>query len=263
MKVDARRIWWIGVFLLIFCSGCFKRVVPPQEKAISEPLVTGPEKVEAVTEAKTIPGENILWVEPPRIPSTPVESPVSRVNLGFEDLEKMTIEHEIKPGETLSEIAQQYDTAMGLLVRLNHVADPNKIRVGKKIKVLQGPFRMLIHKKKKTLSVFLKDLHIKTYDVAVGKSDSTPEGTFSIVDKMVEPVWTDPYTRLQIKAGDPRYPLGTRWLQFAEYGYGIHGTNDPSSIKTEASFGCIRMLNADVEEVYDMVSIGSEVVVEL
>src|SRR5574341_608156 len=151
----------------------------------------------------------------------------------------MSVEHEIQPGETLSGIAAKYDVGIGLVIRLNQIEDPNRIRAGRKIKVVQGPFRIEIHKSEKSLSLFLKDQHFKTYDVAVGKLNSTPEGEFTVKEKMVKPIWTDPYEGVLIKPEDPRYPLGTRWILFAEYGYGIHGTNDPASIKTEASFDFI------------------------
>ncbi|MBI1871180.1 MAG: L,D-transpeptidase family protein [Chlamydiae bacterium] len=192
---------------------------------------------------------------------TPKIEKAEVVNLSFEDLEKRAFEQVIQKGESLSQIAAQHHVALGLLVRLNHMDNPNQIRMGKKLKVIEGPFRIVVNKKEKTLSLFLKSEHIKTYDIAIGKSDSTPEGAFTIMNKMVKPIWTDPYLRIKINSGDPRYPLGTRWMQFAEYGYGIHGTNDPASIKQEASLGCIRMLNTDVEELYDSVSIGSEVLI--
>lgn len=190
-----------------------------------------------------------------------VEPSVSSTALSFEDIEKMAFEYEVQSGETLSEIASKYDVGVGLLQRLNHIENPHLLRVGKKLKVIQGPFRIVVHKKDKTLTLFLKDQYVKAYPVATGREDSTPEGDFKIMNKMIRPTWTDPYSRAQIKADDPRYPLGTRWMQFAPYGYGIHGTHDPSSIGEDASFGCIRMVTQDAEELYDRVSIGSQVLV--
>ncbi len=183
----------------------------------------------------------------------------SSSHLSFEDLEKMAIEHVVVSGETLSGIAEKYHVGTGLLKRLNKIENVNQIRIGKRLKVIEGPFSIVVHKADKVLTVSLKDQTIKNYDVAIGKNNSTPEGEFTILNKMVEPIWTDPYSGVLVDSKDPRYPLGTRWMQFAPYGYGIHGTNDPSSIKSEASFGCIRMLNPDVEELYDWVTIGSKV----
>ncbi|MCQ2560053.1 MAG: L,D-transpeptidase, partial [Clostridia bacterium] len=65
--------------------------------------------------------------------------------------------------------------------------------------------------------------------------------------------------------GDPNNPLGPRWLGI-EYGggylYGIHGTNDPSSIGTNASAGCVRMNNSDVIGLYDIIPYGTQVVIQ-
>ncbi len=236
----------ILVFLFILCcfvgAGCQKRGLGP---SVTPPPV---DNTGSAASRENSPH------------SDSIQSPiVSLPNLSFEDLEKRAMEHVVLSGETLSEIAEKYHVGTGLLKRLNNIENVNQIRIGQKLKVIEGPFSIVIHKAGKVLTVSLKDQEIKSYDVAIGKNDSTPEGDFTILNKMIEPIWTDPYLGDLVKAGDPRYPLGTRWMQFAPYGYGIHGTNDPSSIKSEASFGCIRMLNPDVEELYDWVCIGSKV----
>ena len=68
-----------------------------------------------------------------------------------------------------------------------------------------------------------------------------------------------------IPAGDPRNILGARWLGFRETqdlaGFGIHGTEDPSSLGKESSAGCIRLRNEDIEVLFDFAPYGTEVVV--
>jgi lipoprotein-anchoring transpeptidase ErfK/SrfK len=54
-------------------------------------------------------------------------------------------------------------------------------------------------------------------------------------------------------------PLGTRWMGLGYKGYGIHGTNVPSSIGKAASHGCIRMRQHDVEELFALVDVGTTV----
>ena len=102
-----------------------------------------------------------------------------------------------------------------------------------------------------------------TFHVATGKTTSlTPEGLFSVTVKAKNPY----YRRKNIPGGDPRNPLGSRWIGFDAKGtdgriYGIHGTNQPSSIGKYISNGCIRMNNKNVEYLFDKVPIGAKVLV--
>lgn len=95
----------------------------------------------------------------------------------------------------------------------------------------------------------------KLYPIAVGKIVSTsPLGTYRIINKQVNPTWISPWNGQVVPSG-PNNPLGYRWIGFYS-DYGIHGNNMPSSISTLASSGCIRMYEADVEELYEMVNYG-------
>lgn len=94
---------------------------------------------------------------------------------------------------------------------------------------------------------------LKIYDVAVGKASTpSPHGEFTIVTRAINPVWKN------VPPG-PANPVGTRWLGLSIKGYGIHGTNAPSSIGKAASHGCIRMRNRDVEELFALVTNGVSV----
>ncbi len=99
--------------------------------------------------------------------------------------------------------------------------------------------------------------------MALGKRDSTPEGEFQVLRKLENPPWTDPYNRTIITADDPEYPLGTRWIEFIPPpgAYGIHGSRVEEEIGTEASFGCVRLLHPEEEEVYDFLTLGSPILI--
>lgn len=98
---------------------------------------------------------------------------------------------------------------------------------------------------------------VKTYPVAVGKSSSpSPVGTFTIERRVMNPTYSH-YGRV-VPPG-PNNPVGSRWMGLSIKGYGIHGTNVPSSIGKAASHGCIRMGKADVEDLYSRVAVGDEV----
>jgi len=109
------------------------------------------------------------------------------------------------------------------------------------------------------LVVLSGDAVLKIYDVAVGKpSTPSPKGEFTIISHVKNPTWYGPH--VVVPPGKSN-PLGTRWMGLSAKGYGIHGTNVPSSIGKSASHGCIRMRQADLEELFEMVDVG--VVVEL
>ena len=82
-----------------------------------------------------------------------------------------------------------------------------------------------------------------------------------MTEKLPNPVWyktTSSGAKETIPPGDPKNELGTRWIGFKP-AYGIHGTIDPKSIGKAMSNGCVRMHNEDVEELYDLVVVGTPV----
>lgn len=106
----------------------------------------------------------------------------------------------------------------------------------------------------------------RTYPVAAGQpSFPTPQGEWEVVNKRINPSWTNP-DPAGWGAGMPAYipggpgnPLGTRALDLSAPGIRIHGTYDSNSIGTYASHGCVRMFLEDVEELFDIVPVGTEV----
>jgi len=99
---------------------------------------------------------------------------------------------------------------------------------------------------------------VRVYGIAVGKkSTPSPNGNFHIASRVVKPTWYQPG---KVVGPGPANPLGTRWMGLGYKGYGIHGTNRPISIGKAASHGCIRMRNQDVEELFELVQVGDEVV---
>jgi lipoprotein-anchoring transpeptidase ErfK/SrfK len=114
------------------------------------------------------------------------------------------------------------------------------------------------------------------YGVAVGKESFVWSGVAKVGRKAEYPSWTPPKSMIRRKpylakwangmpGGIPENPLGSRAIYLYARGrdtlFRIHGTNEPGSIGTAASSGCIRMLNEEVEILYDSVSIGTKVIV--
>lgn len=149
----------------------------------------------------------------------------------------------------------------------NTIKNINKIIKEKKIKIpdcepelkkaLSKKYWIVINKDTNILRLYKFKTLIKKYPVATGKELSdTPEGKFKIIRKTKDPYWGGGRDGEPIEGGDPRNPLGTRWLGL-DYGdgrwYGIHGTTNPKSIGKYVSNGCVRMFNEDVEEVFRIV----------
>jgi lipoprotein-anchoring transpeptidase ErfK/SrfK len=106
------------------------------------------------------------------------------------------------------------------------------------------------------------------YGIGVGRDGFTWSGIKTIDRKSEWPDWFPPADMLQrqpylprFMAGGPGNPLGARAMYLSGTVFRIHGTNKPSSIGTHVSSGCIRMLNADVTDLYERVHIGTRVVV--
>ena len=101
---------------------------------------------------------------------------------------------------------------------------------------------------------------VKIYSTAVGAPSSpTPTGTYAIAQRISNPTWYGPNHKV-VGPGKGN-PVGTRWMGLSHKGYGIHGTNNPRSIGHNASHGCVRMRNRDVEDLFARVPVGD--VVEL
>ena len=107
------------------------------------------------------------------------------------------------------------------------------------------------------------------YPVAVGKAGKQWTGYARIDGKYLRPAWSPPdevkrdNPRLPdvIAGGSPSNPMGVAALTLDRGEYAIHGTNRPGSIGTFASYGCIRMYNQDVADLYGRVQVGTTVVV--
>jgi lipoprotein-anchoring transpeptidase ErfK/SrfK len=104
---------------------------------------------------------------------------------------------------------------------------------------------------------------LRTIPIAVGANDTTPVGVFTVANKLTNPVW---HNRGEgVPPGDPRNPLGKRWLGLAQNGsptsYGIHGAADPSRVGTPFGDGCLRLHPDDLETVFRLCPVGSVVLI--
>jgi hypothetical protein len=197
-----------------------------------------------------------------------------------------TIRYKFKTGDlpTHVERQQRLHVPDQLMVKINGLVNASKFLAGVDYKLIKGPFHAVVYK-----SIFKMDLYlyrkednlppvfIKRYDVGLGKNNSTPLGKWrlgcgALTDasgkpergKLLKAAWNPPPNstqRLRIEYNMPGYPFGRKGMWISLVGldentkkltdYGIHSTDDQSSIGKQASMGCIRMRDADIQEVYD------------
>lgn len=125
--------------------------------------------------------------------------------------------------------------------------------------------RLVLKLGERKVYVYKEDELYTSYPVAVGRPGwETPTGQYQIIEMIQNPGWTNPFTGEQVPPGADS-PLGERWIAFWTDGdnfIGFHGTPNPETVGSAASHGCVRMYNEDVRELYDLVSMGTVVLVE-
>jgi lipoprotein-anchoring transpeptidase ErfK/SrfK len=174
----------------------------------------------------------------------------------------------VASGDSLWKIARDYKTTVGSIQKNNRLNETNPtIFPGQVLKIYQADWNIHVSKAQHTLQLSNGKTLVLMYKVGIGRQDRTPTGTFVIDNKQAEPAWTPPGKHIPF--GHPENVLGTRWLSLKPIegtnpnlkGYGIHGTWEPESIGGNASNGCIRMVNAQVEELFDIVAEGVRVII--
>ncbi|MCC8941375.1 L,D-transpeptidase [Bradyrhizobium sp. Arg68] len=131
------------------------------------------------------------------------------------------------------------------------------------------PGTIVVRTNERRLYLILDSGHAMRYPVGVGKAGKQWAGTTKIDGKYTNPAWSPPAEVKRdkpnmpnvIPGGSPRNPMGVAAMTLAGGEYAIHGTNVPGSVGGFVSYGCIRMLNSDITDLYQRVSVGATVVV--
>ncbi|MFY9953533.1 L,D-transpeptidase [Bradyrhizobium sp.] len=132
-----------------------------------------------------------------------------------------------------------------------------------------SPGTIVVKTNERRLYFILDQGHAMRYPVGVGKSGKQWAGTTQIDGKYRNPAWSPPREVKHdkpnipdvIPGGSPHNPMGVAAMTLAGGEYAIHGTNMPGSVGGFVSYGCIRMLNTDISDLYQRVSVGTTVVV--
>jgi lipoprotein-anchoring transpeptidase ErfK/SrfK len=132
-----------------------------------------------------------------------------------------------------------------------------------------SPGTIVVKTNERRLYLVVDPEHAMRYPVGVGRSGKQWAGITRIDGKFRYPAWSPPAEIRRdkpsmpdvIPGGSPRNPMGVAAMTLAGGEYAIHGTNVPGSVGGFVSYGCIRMLNEDITDLYQRVPVGTEVVV--
>jgi L,D-transpeptidase ErfK/SrfK len=201
--------------------------------------------------------------------ASPPARPELRPVLGRD--ESTTVAHS---GETLLDIAYQHRLGYQAVVRLNPGVDPWIPEPGT---VVNLPTRFILPvAKEEGLVINLPEMRMFDFTVSAGpevfplaigdQADRSLIGEFRVGKKRKDPIWYVPESirterpdlPATVPAG-PDNPLGSRWITIGNTSYGIHGTNVRWSIGREATHGCLRLYEDQIERLYDRVSEGTRI----
>jgi L,D-transpeptidase ErfK/SrfK len=175
--------------------------------------------------------------------------------------------------DTLLDVARNFDLGYNEMVLDYPKIDPWITPAGEKLSIPTEWVLPPVHNKGIVINVpelrlylFFDDIHmVKTYPIGIGILDSpTPLGKFTIIEKTKNPTWNIPaelqeeYGRKSMPPG-PDNPLGAYRLRLSNFDVGIHGTNIPWGVGRLVSHGCIRLYPEDIEELFNIVKVGTPV----
>ena len=139
---------------------------------------------------------------------------------------------------------------------------------------------LVLDRRRRLLLVIDSGQELRRFPVAVGRPGwETPVGQFEVIERVINPVWKHPATGQLVPAG-PENPLGSRWIGFhrdcnGRRGFngrsaltvkgcatmGFHGTPNRRSVGQAVSHGCVRLYDEQVRELFELVSMGTPVIV--
>jgi len=183
----------------------------------------------------------------------------------------------VKKGDSFARITSREKLAIDwrFIQRINQIASEKALRADMRLKLAHGPFDGEVIKADYRFNVYAgtgsERVMVASFPCGVGTNDSTPVGTFKVRagSKLIDPEWCNPRTGEKFKSNDPKNPIGERWIglqgttpETAKFtGYGIHGTVEPQSIGKQMSMGCVRLGDAEVQVVYELIGESSTIVI--
>jgi lipoprotein-anchoring transpeptidase ErfK/SrfK len=165
----------------------------------------------------------------------------------------------------------RFSAAAAAVACLLAIAAPRAASASANVVAFSGyaPGTIVVRTSERRLYLVVDGQRALSYPVGVGRAGKQWAGTSHIDGKYVQPAWSPPAEVKRdkpslpdvIPGGTPHNPMGAAAMTLAGTEYAIHGTNMPGSIGGFVSYGCIRMYNQDITDLFGRVSVGTTVVV--
>ena len=167
--------------------------------------------------------------------------------------------HQVRKGETLFDVAQQYNVEYRLLQNINsrEVSDPQILVPATELKVVPGPFHADVNLTSGEVTMLVNDLYAGRFPFAIGDQPPQP-GEYKVVDKRSQQKTYVGFDGRIIPANDPNNPYGGWWISLGGE-IAIHGS--PTS-PGDKILGCIALSPQDAQDMYGILSIGSKVTIK-
>lgn len=182
-----------------------------------------------------------------------------------------SIQEEVVPGDSLVTVRKralrshpELVVCTGLIERVNEVR--GYIHPGDRLRIPSDTPNVLVDLDARLVVYRHGEEAVLAWECGVGKEGhATPPGRYVVGEKLSEPTWFPPGQE-PIPYGDPDNALGDRWIAWYQGGkatsFGFHGTNDPAGVGGKVSQGCIRMRNDEVSELFELLPVGAEVLIQ-
>jgi hypothetical protein len=166
--------------------------------------------------------------------------------------------HQVRRGEDLYKIAQQYNVEYRLLQNINQeVTDPLVLVPATELKVIPGPFRADVKLAAGELTLYVGELYAGRFSFALGDQPPAP-GKYKVIDKRAQQKTYVGFDGRVVAANDPNNPYGGWWISLGGE-VAIHGS---PLVPSSQTLGCISLSPQDAKDVYSILSLGSEVTIE-
>ncbi len=161
--------------------------------------------------------------------------------------------YEVKAGDRLETIANEFQVPAALLAKINGIGDPDHLTAGNKLKVIRGPFNAFVNLNKREVTLVVQQCYAGRFKlVGMGKDAAALNGTYKVDRKSLDPRYHPPS-----EAARQGLPLIHHWVDFGD-GFGFCGLADPNVADDPRG---LTLSSRDAEDLFDILSVGSSIIV--